>query len=191
MARAKINFKKIGFIQQPIVRKAITGGILIEIDNDQNREKAKVLAGKIREIVPHGAKISIPVMRAEVKISDLDDTITREDIIEAIQNKTECLSEEITISNLVNMNGRQKGLKMAWIKCPFTTALGLTDTETLDIGWTRARVKIVERPLQCYKCWDYGHVRARCTSNKERTGICFKCGIADGHKTTAPDFTRA
>ncbi|XP_029178739.1 serine/arginine-rich splicing factor RS2Z33-like [Nylanderia fulva] len=32
------------------------------------------------------------------------------------------------------------------------------------------------RPLQCYKCLEGGHVRARCPNNTDRSGRCYRCG---------------
>jgi len=38
------------------------------------------------------------------------------------------------------------------------------------------------KPVQCFKCWHFGHVRNSCESSTDRTGHCFRCGGAD-HKS--------
>ncbi|XP_029160219.1 DNA-binding protein HEXBP-like [Nylanderia fulva] len=51
----------------------------------------------------------------------------------------------------------------------------------MRIGWAIVRAEILEaRPLQCYKCLEGGHVRARCPNNVDRSGRCYRCG-QDGH----------
>lgn len=57
------------------------------------------------------------------------------------------------------------------------------------IGWVSARVERLEsRPLQCYRCLEFGHVRQRCTGEVNRTGECYRCG-GDGH--TAAGYVAA
>jgi len=47
----------------------------------------------------------------------------------------------------------------------------------LGIGWSVARVEMMwSRPVQCYKCWHFGHIRNKCESAMDRTNHCFKCG---------------
>lgn len=47
----------------------------------------------------------------------------------------------------------------------------------LRIGWTVAKVEMLaKRPLQCYCCWEYGHIRFQCRANVDRNGLCFNCG---------------
>ncbi|KMQ82181.1 putative 50 kda protein in type i retrotransposable element r1dm [Lasius niger] len=54
-------------------------------------------------------------------------------------------------------------------------------TAQIKIGWALARVELLEpRPLQCYKCLEGGHVRARCPNNVNRSGRCYRCG-QEGH----------
>lgn len=36
------------------------------------------------------------------------------------------------------------------------------------------------RPVQCYKCWKYGHVSSKCRSDVDRSDACFRCGLS-GH----------
>lgn len=52
----------------------------------------------------------------------------------------------------------------------------------IRIGWVRARIELLEpAPVQCYRCWEYGHLKAQCRSEKDRAGRCYRCG-SEGHK---------
>lgn len=50
------------------------------------------------------------------------------------------------------------------------------------MGWTTARIEFLDtRPIQCYRCWAFGHIQAKCDSEVDRRRLCFRCGSA-GHK---------
>lgn len=31
-------------------------------------------------------------------------------------------------------------------------------------------------PMQCFRCWEYGHIKAQCKNTKDRTDRCYRCG---------------
>lgn len=31
-------------------------------------------------------------------------------------------------------------------------------------------------PRQCFRCWEYGHIKVQCRNTRDRTGKCYKCG---------------
>ncbi|CAL1672903.1 unnamed protein product [Lasius platythorax] len=42
---------------------------------------------------------------------------------------------------------------------------------------TLVRVEMLgAKPLQCFRCWGFGHVRFSCTSDIDRSHACFNCG---------------
>ncbi|XP_029159164.1 serine/arginine-rich splicing factor RS2Z33-like [Nylanderia fulva] len=71
---------------------------------------------------------------------------------------------------------------MAWVRCPIKAANIVAKKAKIQVGWAQARVEILEdRPLQCYKCLEGGHVRARCPNKADRSGKCYRCG-QEGHE---------
>jgi len=69
---------------------------------------------------------------------------------------------------------------MTWIQCPLSAALKVSRKGRVNLGWSVARVELMKaKPVQCYKCWNFGHVRNNCNSPLDRTGHCFKCGGPD------------
>jgi len=72
------------------------------------------------------------------------------------------------------------GLSLAWIKCPLVAAIKLAKSGKLCIGWFVVHIEMMRsRPVQCYKCWHYDHVRNKCESAMDCTNYCFKCGNPD------------
>ncbi|XP_029680049.1 uncharacterized protein LOC115245738 [Formica exsecta] len=71
----------------------------------------------------------------------------------------------------------RNGLFTIWAQCPLKAAIEVANKKRIKIGWTLARVDLLEsRPVQCFRCWKFGHVRLACTSEMDFGGLCFKCG---------------
>ncbi|XP_072755734.1 uncharacterized protein [Anoplolepis gracilipes] len=69
-----------------------------------------------------------------------------------------------------------------WIKLSLAAAIEVSKIGKLRLGWTIARAELLNaKLLQCYRCWSFGHVQARCTSQTDRRDLCFRCG-AEGHR---------
>ena len=62
-----------------------------------------------------------------------------------------------------------------------TTLLKLLGKQTMRVNWSDERVQEVMRPTKCFKCWQYGHISKKCTSEIDRSKCCIKCG-EEGHK---------
>lgn len=69
------------------------------------------------------------------------------------------------------------GLCTVWTHCLLAAAIQIASEGKIRIGWTVARVEFLKaRPTQCYRCWQYGHVRNTCTVKKDHSNACFNCG---------------
>ncbi|XP_050352214.1 uncharacterized protein LOC126774721 [Nymphalis io] len=72
---------------------------------------------------------------------------------------------------------------MVRVTCPLTAAKKISDAGRLFVGWSSAKVCVLEQhPLRCFKCMGLGHTKVLCPSKAERGGLCFRCGV-DGHKS--------
>lgn len=69
IARTKINLKELNIIQQPKIRRAAGGGTLIEISDEEAKEKANKLCDKLREILADNAKILVPTKNITLRIA--------------------------------------------------------------------------------------------------------------------------
>lgn len=179
-ARQKINLEGLG-IKGVKIRRAITGALMYEIPGENSSELADKLACKLRQtlIGKEGVKVQRPTKTAEIRVKGLDETVTPAEIRETIAREGECEEEEIAIGE-VKMS--PSGIGTVWARCPVKAANIAARKGQIQIGWALTRVELLEdRPLQCYKCLEGGHVRARCPNKIDRSGNCYRCG-QEGHQ---------
>jgi len=172
-ARENVNLKDLGIVN-PRMRRAANGGIIIEIAGPEGALKADSLASRLREVIGSNASVSRPVVKADVKISGFDDSVIKDELITIITEIGSCLASDVRIGQFRPM---RTGLNMVWVQCPLSAAIKLSRKAKINVGWSVARVEMMRsRPVQCFKCWHFGHVRNTCNSPMDRTGYCFKCG---------------
>lgn len=172
-ARQEIPLEQIGNLSTK-VRKAVNGGMLIEIAGTDRANKADQLALKLREVLKTSAVISRPIKKGELRLIGLDESILSEEISKVIANNGGCTVDEVKVGLIRIM---KNGLRMVWVQCPLSAAVKISNPGKIKIGWTIARVELLKaRPMQCFRCWEFGHVRYKCTSPIDRTGACFGCG---------------
>ncbi|XP_071577582.1 uncharacterized protein [Temnothorax nylanderi] len=170
-ARDKISLDNMG-IEDSRIRKSLNGGVIIEIPGADGASKADLLAKKLKEVLSASAKISRPTVMGELRLWNFDDSVSPTEIKNMIPVRGDCDEQDIKLSTIRRMNN---GLHSIWAKCPLTAALRLTLSNKIKIGWTVARVELLEaRPVQCFKCWRFGHVRNTCEFPEDRTGSCFR-----------------
>lgn len=59
-------------------------------------------------------------------------------------------------------------------------AVRMGENGFIKLGWNRVKIKLLKkRPVQCFKCWHFGHVRSAAHIWTE-PGRCFRCGLT-GH----------
>lgn len=171
----KVSLSRELGIDNSKIRRGINGGLIIEIPGTECQSRADAPASKLVEVLKGEAKVSRPQVMAEVKISGLDDSVSKEEVQYVIAEKGGCLSDNVKISEF---RWRLNGLDTIWVKCPLFAANKIMKTPRLRIRWTVVRVELLERkPLQCYNCWDYGHVSFHCPAAKQiRKDVCYNCG---------------
>lgn len=188
-ARSNISLDELQ-IQATKIRRAANGGLLIEVLGADGQERAKALEGRLKEILQNDAKIVRPTIRGEFRLVGLDDSVTPEEVLYVVAQNDNCNEEDIKIGQIRQMNN---GLYTVWVQCPVNAVMKVAKLNKLRIGWMMARVDLLDsRPVQCYKCWRFGHVRLACPAKEDFSGRCFKCGkgghIARGCKMPPPPF---
>ncbi|XP_011858731.1 PREDICTED: uncharacterized protein LOC105556255 [Vollenhovia emeryi] len=180
LIKSHINLKELG-IDALKPRRAQTGAIILEVTGENAKEKADCLAEKMRAVVggKEGVKITRPTKLAEIRIRDLDDSITVEDVKEAVAKAGGCTPPEVKTGEI---KLAPNGLGTIWVQCPLVSAKRAAAPGKVKIGWIIARLELLEaRPLICFRCLERGHVRAQCRSRTDRSEVCCRCG-ATGHK---------
>lgn len=177
-ARQEVSLGELG-IEVTRIKRGINGSLLIEIPGQKGSKKAKILADKLQDKLGESeVTITRPMATAEMRIVGLDESVTKDEVRDTIAYYGECNADEVITGEIRWM---YNGLGMIWLKCPLSAANKAAKEGKIRIGWTVGRVEILaKRPLQCYRCWEFGHVRFSCKANIDRQGSCYNCGMR-GH----------
>ncbi|XP_049877835.1 uncharacterized protein LOC126375036 [Pectinophora gossypiella] len=178
-ARDRIQLKDIGIAGLKF-RQAVTGARVLEILGQENEEKADRLASKLKEVLPSSVRVARPTRCVDLRITGLDDSVTREDIAAAIAETGKCPSEQVKVGIIKD---GLFGVGSVVVQCPVVAAKTLVDSGRLLVGWSSARVQSLEpRPMQCFRCLEIGHTGRQCQSTADRSQLCFRC-CKPGHKS--------
>lgn len=180
LARTRIALDSLG-IKDLKIRRAATGALVLEVSGAENNRKANCLAEELRALFKDKPTVRIarPIKTAEIRIRDLEGSVTSPEIALAIAAEGDCRSEDVRVGN---KGVAPNGLGTVWAKCPLAAANILAQKRSIRIGWSRVRVEVLPmRPLQCFRCLEGGHVRANCPSENDRSSQCYRCGEG-GHR---------
>ncbi|XP_049868205.1 translation initiation factor IF-2-like [Pectinophora gossypiella] len=178
-AKSKVDLQSLG-ISGLKVRKAATGARVLEVAGASSAEKADSLAAKLRESMSGDVvKVSRPTKCAQMRVVGLDDSVTAQEVVEAVAKVGGCAADGIKAGAIREGAG---GMGSLLLSCPFAAAKKGAQGRLL-VGWTSAQVKVLEpRPLRCFRCLDTGHTHALCKSEVDRSTQCFRCGQT-GHQS--------
>lgn len=177
-AREKINLGEIGITGLKF-RLAATGARVLEIPGKESGDKADQLASKLRKALPDSVRVARPTKCADLRISGLDDSVTKEDIAAAIAHVGKCPQEQVKVGTV---KSGLFGVGCVLVQCPVVAAKTLVDEGHILVGWSSARVQSLDpRPMQCYRCLEIGHTGLQCRSTVDRSRLCFRC-CKPGHK---------
>ncbi|XP_032682075.1 uncharacterized protein LOC116849242 [Odontomachus brunneus] len=88
--------------------------------------------------------------RADIRVRDLDDSVTAEDVVSAVAVAGGCGPGEIK-AEAIRPGADRMGT--IWIQCPLSAARKIAGGGRLKVGWSSVRVEaLTKRPLQCFKC---------------------------------------
>lgn len=176
-AREEISLKYLR-IENSRIRKTVNGGFLVEIAGPEGATKAESLAGKLKQVLRDQAVVARPSVKGELRLIGLDDSSTEEEAKCVLANIGGCDPEEVKTGPIRKM---RNGLETIWAQCSLAATLQIISLGKIRIGCTVARVELLRaRPLQCYKCWEYSHVRSGCKTEIDRSNMCYRYG-SNGH----------
>jgi len=108
--------------------------------------------------------------------------VIKDEVITVLTELGECLASDVRVGPFRQMRG---GLNMTWVQCPLSAAFKISKKGKINLGWSVARVELMKaKPIKCFKCWHFGHVRNNCESSTDRTGHCFRCGDSNHNSDT-------
>lgn len=174
-ARKEIKLEELGV---PALRpkRALTGALVLEIPGPDGAAKAKLLKDKLQAMVGEmeGVRVARPVKSVELRIKDLLEDTTEDEVRQAIVAAGECDRDDVKVGAI---RATTSGLFTAWARCPIAAANKIAGKGRIPIGWTSARVDMLAaRPLACFRCLEQGHVQANCRSPVDRRNACYRCG---------------
>lgn len=159
-------------------RKSAGGALVIEFIGEDGARRADVLTDSIRTEFGDLVVISRPVKLATFRLRGLDLTVSREDVKSAVALIGGCSAVDISVGEIGRISS---GARIVWVKCPVAVARSLSAKGYVAIGWSSAVVEFFRmQRTQCYKCWNFGHVREKCSYAEDRSGLCFRCGTVLG-----------
>ncbi|XP_048479019.1 uncharacterized protein LOC125488950 [Plutella xylostella] len=162
------------------MKRAVTGGLVLEVSGAECSKHAEDLAAKMREaLADMPVHIARPFKTGEVRVMDLDEAISPVQLAAAIANAGECQAADIKVGEI---RQARSGLNSAWVWCPLSAVRKLAAAKRIRVGWASARVEVLAaRPMQCYRCLETGHVRRQCPNSVDRSDRCYTCGET-GHR---------
>ncbi|XP_047543169.1 actin cytoskeleton-regulatory complex protein pan1-like [Vanessa atalanta] len=148
-AEQSVKLQDLGISGGLKVRRTATGARALELPKAQ-AEQADRLAAKLRTVLDGVADVVRPVKKADLKVTGLDDSVTLEKLAAAIAHAGDCSSEAVKCGVMQRGPGY---MGMVRVTCPLTAAKKLAAAGRLLVGWSSAKVAVVEqRPMRCYKC---------------------------------------
>ena len=115
-----------------------------------------------------------------LEVTRLDGTTTKEKVYETVTrdlgNGHSDASEAV-----ISVRKTYGGMQTALLRLPAWAVKKLFEKQTMRVNWLNVRVQEVMRLTKYLKCWQYGHISKKCTSEIDRTKCCSKCG-EEGHK---------
>lgn len=175
--REKISLPDLG-INKTTVRHTANGGVIIEVPGPDRATKAEALREKVCSLLGESAQVTRPVIKGDVRLVGLDDSVVPEEIQDVISAEGGCDSKEVKVGIIRPMTN---GLYTVWAQCPLGAAIKASQPRKIKVGWTIAKIELLKaRPMQCYRCWGHGHVKANCSSPNDRSKNCYRCG-QEGH----------
>ena len=165
-------------------RKTRTGGILLEVDGE---DKATLLAEKVRAVVGDSARVRRPELRTPILLLGIPEWSDAADVATGLQHAGVPAAAFTSGHITVRKNDGGRGDLVARFDLPYRDAITLAKAGPVMVGWTRCRVRLLEKSQPtCFRCQEKGHLAAECRG-EARARCCHRCGVA-GH--LAKDCTK-
>lgn len=113
LVRERIDVGELGI--DTIFPRRGTDAFVIEVGSPDSTSKADVLASKMREVLKDtGVRVAHPVKRDELRISNLDPFVTKEEVVAAVAAKGGYSEEKVKAGEIRTSPSH---LGSIWIQC--------------------------------------------------------------------------
>lgn len=160
------------------IRKTEKGELLLELNKPAHQNIGEFRL-TVEEVLGTVAEVRALSHEVVIEIRDIDEVTTREDIYEALTNRSDDF-KSLQPSAIKSLRRAYGGTQTATIGLSAILASRLVEAAKIRIGWVVCRIREKLSLRRCYKCLDYGHIAAKCKGT-DHSDKCLKCGES-GHK---------
>ncbi|XP_046976396.1 uncharacterized protein LOC124542500 [Vanessa cardui] len=173
--------KEKGETYESVLKRARTNANPAALGIGLGGANADLFANKLQEVIADVAKVARPTKTVTLELTDLDDSVTKEEVLAAVAFAGGC---DVAATQGGAIKPGRGGLGAIRLKCPIVAAKAVLAKRRLPVGFCVAVVRALEdRPFRCFRCFGIGHTRALCPSQVDRSELCCRCGEA-GHKAS-------
>lgn len=155
-------------IQVKNAKRSRAGGIILEVEDAATATR---LAEELRTSVKGEARVRLPVRSTPVLLVGVPEWCTIRDVEAGLLGAgltREDYSWEGTPTIILNKNAGGRGDVVARVDVPHEAALNLHRAGTVGVGWTRSKVKLLEKKhFTCFRCRQPGHYAVECKATTE------------------------
>lgn len=153
-AKQEISLANLG-IENVRMRRAMNGALIIELPGPDSKRLAPYVT-----LWRRFSRMMLRSTMGEIRLRDIDPATNQDEISYVLEKISGCPPCELKVSNI---NIMRDGMGIAWVRCPLEYATKIAETGKITIGWTVVRLELLKkRPIQCFRCWKFGHVRNNC-----------------------------
>ncbi|KAJ8928756.1 hypothetical protein NQ314_018609 [Rhamnusium bicolor] len=171
--KTSVDPEKIG-VKIKSIKQTGKGDLLLSVTGGD--EKARSLKTEI-ETQLKDVDVTMRKSEATLHISDVDPTVTEEEIRDALNAHIDIDKNLIKITSLRPSRNQNH---MATAILPREAARELSRKGKIKIGWVLSRVRERVSVTRCFRCLEFGHIQQGC-AGVDRSGECLNCGKT-GHK---------
>ncbi|XP_054746369.1 uncharacterized protein LOC129250808 [Anastrepha obliqua] len=160
------------------IRRTAKQELIIELKGAPHGKTSEYQTA-IEDVLKTAAKVTVKAHTVTIQCRDLDEVTTAEELCDALH--AQCNTKRPDTAAVRSLRTVYNGTQTAFIVLPAGDAKKVLEAQRVRIGWVSCRVRKVDSPKRCFKCWGYDHVAQKCKEQIDRSGLCRKCG-QEGHK---------
>ncbi|XP_047543179.1 uncharacterized protein LOC125075509 [Vanessa atalanta] len=149
-AEQSVDLAQLGIGEGIKIRRAATGARVLELPKSQSQQAGR-LADKLRVALDGVANVVLPVRMTELRITGLDDSVTKTKLAAAIARVGNCPVDSVRVGAV---GTGPTAVGMATVRCSTAAAKTLANSGRFLVGWSSARVRVLEQqPFRCFRCF--------------------------------------
>lgn len=172
----EITIEEMG-VNLKAMRKTQNGDLLLEMSKETKKEDVGRLQEAIKNVIGSNGMCKRLAQTVGIEIRDFDETTDRQEVIEALRRE---IGDNPDLFEVYNIRKDLRGTASVRARICMKEATNLLKKGRIKIGWVFCRVRKRTQVIRCYRCHEFGHVRAKC-EGIDRTDQCMTCGN-QGHK---------